>query len=287
VQDNSDDLEDGDPVHSLETAQFTPPRSFGGVKPMQVFVVMRTDTLSEGVLPIITLTGANEDTWNAVPEALTREEGMEFWDAAVDTGLMLCQEGISSEAVRSGLEQGTMMVFSGASELSFDAEPGEYQVKVTAGSGEEPESLEQTFTYLASGCVEYGFSGIDYGVVPVGVRKTVEGDDDFETMGQATVRNCGNVPVFIQLEQDDMGLGQDVNATWLIRYAARLGREGTESTYDPFQLVTLSDPLLPGAVSGLDFSIEVKGVLGLYSGNYRIGWITTEELQETLSQEPG
>jgi hypothetical protein len=277
AQDDSVSLEDGDPLHSIDSIQFNPPCRYGAVKTVRILVVVRADTSPEPNLPGLTITGPDNGVRTVVPQVLTKEEGMKAWKAAAGAGIPRCADGISAEAVRTGLEQGLLQVLSGPSDLAFDAAPGEYQVEATSGvTGAGQEFLSQVFIYAPSACIEFDFNHIDYGTISLGIRSVADGDEDFETLGNATVRNSGNIPVRIQLEQDDMGIGKDSEGTWFISYTARLGLDGTEQEYLPEEQVTLPDLLPPGAISRLDFSILVRNGTGIHSGRFSIGCIGAE-----------
>jgi hypothetical protein len=99
-----------------------------------------------------------------------------------------------------------------------------------------------------------------------------------------TIKNIGDVPVRLQIMQDDMQFGktQDV---WNVMFGARLGAEGELVYYYPEETIILSEVLEIGETNKLDFYINViKAVPGLtYYGNL---WLTAVDVPQNQPPTP-
>jgi hypothetical protein len=104
----------------------------------------------------------------------------------------------------------------------------------------------------------------------------VDGDAVFGTASAPTVRNIGNVPVFISVLQDDMGFGKYADGTWKVEYDARLGpavndSDSTHVYYMPNVVTKLPNALALCYTKKMDFSIHVKfATPGVHNGTMTI-----------------
>ena len=152
--------------------------------------------------------------------------------------------------------------------LKWEDPAGDYRVVVNAldKSGNSSAARENWFTYLPFTGFEKDFSFVDYGQVLLNTHKKISGDLTWDN-GIASIRNLGNTRVWMNIAQDDMGLGQ-TSGEWNVEYDARVGNnEADWKIYDPFgfkpatpvseDYSQLEDILELSEIEEMDFSILV------------------------------
>ena len=161
------------------------------------------------------------------------------------------------------IHQDHALIWWGEADLSYCQPAGLYLVDIWATDALDwSEILSNYFWYVPTTCVDYDFSLVNYGTVNTGIHKWIGGDQNMDTPHLPTVRNIGNVPIFFDIWQDDMGIGQ-TGENYDVTFDARLGAMGPIVTYDPFVNVTIPGHLELCTIEKLDFSITVwKGQPG-------------------------
>jgi hypothetical protein len=197
--------------------------------------------------------------------------GRDAFSDAEAAGLVTYVPGWSPGRVRAALKTRTASVLGGEADLAYWQMPGDYRVDV---SGETTQPVSALYTYLPVACCEFDFSAVPYGGVRLNTTTRIGGDTNFGTADLPTVRNIGNVPCTLLVEQDDMGLGQRVDGTWNIVYGAALG-DGGEVKYGPSQQVPLAGTLPVQATRPVSFSLQVIEGSGGYSGHMVLSWAPT------------
>jgi len=280
-QDLTGVLEDGDPTHLTLGSQFLPPCEFEGKKTVQYWAVI-TDEEDRGNVKVV-----SADVWEPdntfkyqVPMTKVDKPGIiDNFKAAAGAGLVRYGLGHAYDSVLEQLNENLAEVWMGEADLDYHQMAGDYEVRVTAIDQADNLSspLSNTFLYMPVAACEFDFTKVNYGNVSICTEKWIGGDNIF-SMGdnKPTVRNIGNVPCQIVIQQDDMGFGRDVNGP-NVSFDARLGATGTSMYYNPSVEVTLPDVLDRCNTEKLDFSIHFKkGIVGqLYSGIMHI-WCELE-----------
>jgi len=257
--DTADGALDDDPVEP--GSQFLPPCAYGATKAVQIrAVVAGGSTVSYPIVADVTLpdgsplSRVNLTRQNATVDALEKASVAGLVSYARDTGL--------NEAVRA-LEEGGAAIYAGEVDLSFNQAPGDYQVSVQVLS-EEADPVDQPlgsiFTYLPTASFEIDFAAVDYGTIELGVDAWVEGDAEFGTARNPTVRNTGNVPIRVIVSQDDMGLDASVT------YLAKLGSNGVPVGFGPMEEVTLPEVLPVNETAPLSLALRISGGEGTPNG---------------------
>ncbi|MEM2866798.1 MAG: hypothetical protein QW098_06655 [Candidatus Hadarchaeales archaeon] len=264
-QDLTTDLEDGDPSHLTPGGQFLPPCVYQGKKTIQYWAVV---TDPEGTA---TVEGVYVDVYHpdrsfkyeVILTKVNKECGIAAFQAAYQAGLITFADGHDYEEVLDELQECLADVWMGVADLDYHQMAGDYRVEAYAfdHSNNLSVPLVNTFLYVPCACCEFDFTSVDYGSVDVCTFKWIGGDNVFGTYDKPTVRNIGNVPCQIVVEQDDMGMGQDYNGNWNVEFGARLGWNGASVIYDPYDEVVLPDVLPNCNTQKLDFGIHVKKVL--------------------------
>jgi hypothetical protein len=120
--------------------------------------------------------------------------------AAIDTGQMTWEE---AEDLVTRCYKGEKLVFKGHGDLHTHQPIGLYLVQAFAVDfgGALSAPLENLFevlpiTYLN---IDFSPSGIDWGEMKPGIQRVVSGDEDLATPNKPTVKNGGNVPLFLGL----------------------------------------------------------------------------------------
>ena len=176
-----------------------------------------------------------------------------------------------SQDVYDELNEGLALLYYGQAEISYCQPGGYYYVGETAFDklGNQADYLYNDFWYIPTSAVQIDFSSVDYSPVHVGTHKVVGGDQDMTTANKPTVRNIGNTPVQLSIEQSDMQFGM-TGANWNVHFDARMGADGTYVYYDPLQTKDIPGILPLCTQEKLDFSIRAtKGV----SGTTYTGWM--------------
>jgi hypothetical protein len=281
--------DDGDPLpdHGTPGTQVQPIAAYGAQKEVR-FCAVVTDP--QGVL---TVNRVYADVYHPacrpadVPSFKYQLElfpleiaaGVAAWDEAIDWNLVTMASGFTATEIREELVQGDAFVFCGTQYIDYHQPWGCYYVKVLAYDNGNNESLPlwNSFDYIQVSGAEFDFDSVNYGSIEVCTNKWKGGDaifDPTEDPSMATVRNIGNTLLTLQVQQDDMGLGQ-TSGVWNVEYDARLGDaiEGTAIVYEPDQEVTLPDVLGLCNTKKMDFSIHIKkGSAGIYTGYMELGW---------------
>jgi hypothetical protein len=280
-QDTTAKLEDGDPSHTTLGSQFLPPLVFGGVKEVWYYAVV-TDPNGVNTITQVSAYVYHPDDSYKYKVPLTKVVGdpttlINLFNAAYAAGLVTLNDGMTIADILDQLDKGTAQIWSGRANLDYHQPGGNYKVEVDAFDGLSlSEKLINTFLYVPGKAFEIDFTNVDYGTVLVSSEQMLAGDKDFTTPNRPTVRNVGNMPIQLTVNQDDMGFGKDVNNIWQVEFDARLGSDNVNKVvFDPFVTTTLPN-LLPNCnTEELDFSIHVKqGTPGTtYNGIMTIGFV--------------
>lgn len=128
-------------------------------------------------------------------------------------------------------------VYCGDRDLFYEDPAGDYTVTVMAQDkgGLSSALAENTFTYLELNSFDVDFNSIDYGNVKLNTLQGVSGDLVWDPSNddRPTVRNLGNIRLYIGVQQDDMGLGT-TGGVYNVHYQARVGNEEDDwKDYDP------------------------------------------------------
>lgn len=150
-------------------------------------------------------------------------------------------------------------VYCGSRNISFGDPAGDYMVKTISGQGGGISSvIEDHFTYFPVTAFETDFNAIDYGKVKINLKKTITGDEDFDTakLNAPTVRNVGNTRLTVKILEDDMGLGRSYEE-WNVRFEARSGKDSVFTVFSPNIVTPINDPLDLFEATGIDFSVNI------------------------------
>jgi hypothetical protein len=178
---------------------------------------------------------------------------------------------IWTDDVYDELNEELALLYFVTAEISYCQPGGHYFVGATAFDklGNQAAYLYNNYWYIPTSAVEIDFSSVDYSPVHVGTHKVVGGDIDMTTPNKPTVRNIGNTPVQLSIEQDDMMFGQ-TGDEWNVHYDARMNANGEYVYYDPWQTVQIPGTLPMCTQEKLDFSILVDKAV---SGYTYTGWM--------------
>ncbi|MCG2693443.1 hypothetical protein L6279_05125 [Candidatus Parcubacteria bacterium] len=159
----------------------------------------------------------------------------------------------------------TAKVYCDDKDLTWEDPAGNYRVEVFAQdkagnfsylSQDKSDIDYNEFTYLEAQGYDIDFTAIDYGEVALNSHKIISGD---LTWGNnvPSIRNTGNVRLYISINQDDMGLGK-VGTTWNVKYDARIGNEQLDwKWYWPEVNTKLEDILDLSEIEEMDFSVLI------------------------------
>jgi hypothetical protein len=287
-QDYTNDLEDGDPSHSVgnqpgngPNAQFLPPCAFEATKLYQLYSVVQDEEEMGDVY------GASFDVYH--PDGSFKYqvigtkinnpvEGAAVFTAAWNAGLVTLDPTYTYESVLESIVQGEAKVWVAEGELDYEQMSGTYRVEATAQdlNNNFAPFLINFFDYIPVSCIEIDFNAINYGPVTVGTWKPAGGDvvwNDPAGTNLATVRTIGNTNSLVTLMQDDMTFGSSGVSGDIpnVLYKARLGAQGTESEYVPYETVTLANEIPHSSVEKLDLFIKVVKGSGTHTGELTIG----------------
>ncbi len=183
------------------------------------------------------------------------------------------------------LQKETAYVYCGTRDLSYEDPSGQYWVKVHAAddAGNDSEQLINPLIYVGLTAFDIDFSSVNYGNVRLNVHKIKNGDLNFGTSNQPTVRNTGNTRLSMFVRQDDMGLGS-TNGAYNVQWDGRVGSDAAFSFYDPFASEQLENILELSEDDEMDFSILVRkfpigsGDAGHYQGEMQLSAQAEEHL---------
>jgi hypothetical protein len=163
-----------------------------------------------------------------------------------------------SSDVYDELNEELALLYYAPADISYCQPGGHYYVGATAYDklGHQAEYLYNTFWYIPTSAVEIDFTQVDYSPVHVGTHKVVGGDQDMTTTDKPTVRNIGNTPIELAIQQDDMQFSQTGSA-WNVHFDARMGANGEYVYYDPYVTAEIPGVLPLCTQEKLDFSILV------------------------------
>jgi hypothetical protein len=207
--------------------------------------------------------------WDYHPDLITVNE---------DWALGLPAEVEWWEDVYHELVQDLCYMYRGFAEISYCQPGGWYCVGVRATDHCNlwGDYLCNEFWYIPTSAVWIDFDVVDYsqeGPVAVSYERWIGGDYIFGTSNFPTVRNVGNCPVELYVEQDHMGFAQ-TNGEWNVMFNARLSAAGDEVYYYPEQFTRIPGILDLCTEEKLDFSIHVlkgfpnidyEGIMDLYA----------------------
>ena len=132
-----------------------------------------------------------------------------------------------NEICGTELPQEKAYVYCGTRNLYYEDPAGDYKIHVKAQNTNtkiDEETNLMTYLELQSFEVDFDSVGIDYGMIDsINQWYGPHGDDDMTTVNMPTVRNLGNVRLYIGVEQDAMGFGQQANGDYNVRFRGRIG----------------------------------------------------------------
>jgi len=262
-QDLTDDLEDGDPEHLTAGSQFLPTCDSESTKTVNFWAVLKNTIYTRNVEEVFARLSYDDE--NNMDVSLNPVDPVnvssEVFEEAFDAGLLQFEDEFADEAIIRALDDSSAALWFGEGELGSGQIAGIYNVTIMTFMGDDPEFAGPAvnFTYIPVVCGEFDFSGIDYGDLTVDELSWVTGDEDFSTDNLPTVRNTGNVPLQLVIQQDSMGLGKSEDENWNVQYGARLGSEEETCIYYPDEPVTIPGVLEPCSEKALSLSILVSG----------------------------
>jgi hypothetical protein len=292
-QDRTASLEDGDPTHQTPGSQFLPPQQWCVQKWIDYYVVVMDADGKENINLVMVdiyhpfgypCEGSKKYQIEMVEvdcipgSAASPARGA--FEAAAAANLVAYNSGFDYGEVWEEIDQCSARVFWGEAPLTYHQPAGDYLVVADAydfggnWASDGMTDLSNYFTYLPIPAIEVDFEAIDYGSAPVCNWKQVDGDyvfDDPANVGVAgnsvdaafgaTVRNIGNVPVMIEILQDDMDFScRGTNCEdWNVEYKARLGATvNIAGPYDPYVPTMIPDILCNCNTNKLDLWIHIE-----------------------------
>ena len=279
-QDSSPSLEDGDTVHALSGSQFLPPCTSENTKEIQIFAVITAGikrTSPASVQAVIE--NAKGSFHQQVPmTSLSHTEGIFTTGHAGTANLISYTGAATSDEIISRLREDSAVVWNGEVTIPYGKNAGEYTVTVhdINLNDDNPVPYKNSFRYLPVACMEFDFSSINYGTSQIDRETWIRGDTTFGTSDKPSMRNTGNCPAQLKLIQDDMGFGKNSGSAWNIQYGIRVGDNASVSHYNPEKEIVLTDPIMPGAVEPLDFSVHVYQGSGNHLGTMTLGFDKAE-----------
>lgn len=283
-QDTTWYLEDGDPLHLEDGAQFNPSCLFKVNKTVRYYAVV-SDVEDSGDLAQVWADVYHPvASWEAgsfkyeIPFARIDNKAYAIGLLTTATGYNLTEYNTAynlSEVVNE-INKGTAKLWWGQAELDYEQPGGDYKVSVVGLDVQNNPSppLNNTFNYVPTTCFAIDNDQVDYGSVNIGTHKPISGDTTFSINdGYMTVRNLGNTDMQLKVIQDDMGFNKDVTGMWNVEYDARIGHTVTEVYYDPYVLTLVPGVLYHSTDDELDLSILVKKGFGTHTGNMTLSSI--------------
>lgn len=170
---------------------------------------------------------------------------------------------IDRAEVREELTEDLASVWHGTAEISYCQPAGKYRVDIrgVSNTNDWGDPLNNNFWYVPTTAIETDFTQVDYGSVAINSWKSVGGDKDMSTPNKPTVRNIGNVPVELYVNQSDMGFGKNYGGEWNVQFEANLGYpddHGKTGVYNPFEEVRIPGVLELCTEEKMDFHILAK-----------------------------
>ncbi len=291
-QDGTPELEDGDPTHQVDLPQFMPPIVYEGTKTVYYFAVVYDaqgpDTITEVsnkvYYPLGNEQGLEDEgsvsVWNewtglkkyqviSSNSYLTNDEvdkanARAALQAAYLAGLVTFNDA-TWEEIDYKLSQDEAKLFWGSADKYYKQPGGWYPVETFAFDNNDNPSapVSSKFYYVPVAAFELDFASVNYGAVSINNWKPISGDATFDPpeSNRPTIRNIGNTWMSISIEQDDMGIGTSLvngQTRWDVTFGARLGDNSNNWVeYDPYQEITLPNPLPLCNTMKLDFKIKV------------------------------
>jgi hypothetical protein len=255
------------------------------LKPVQYYAVV-TDEEDNGNVKLVWADVYHPDgsfkyevPMSKIPKADADGDGVldvvELVQNATAAGLVTFNASYTLADVVFELEKCTAELWRGQADLDYHQPAGNYRADyyVTDQNDNLVGPLSNLFLYVPVACCEFDFTNVNYGSVSISVNKWKAGDTDFTTPAFPTVRNIGNIPCKITINQTDMTFGKDVTGRWNVEFDARLGNAGTVVVYNPHQKVTLPDALPNCNTEEIDFSIHVIKGFGNKTGTMTLGCV--------------
>jgi hypothetical protein len=222
-----------------------------------------------------------------LPTFFAELDALHLWENVYshNPSLIMYQSGenYTYSEIWDELNQGIARIYYGQAKLSYCQPAGLYEVEAIAyDTGGLMGTLINHFWYVPTVGVDYDFSQIDYDhfhQVYLGAWNQYDGDTNYGTAFNPTVRVTGNVPVYFNVTQDDMKFNWSGNHIWNVHYQARLGGITGAGwvSYDPYQTVVIPGHLPLCTQEKFDFQINpIKKWLGATSYT---GFITLWALQ--------
>jgi len=285
INDETTNLEDGDPGHIITGAQFYPDPGYGKSKNLSICAVIFDEesggdvvlTSSEIYRPLNSFSGG--EFYHSVSFANKGSGPVQLAEfvEAYEAGIVMYSNNSDFDETNYRLSKKTGSLWKGDLNLPSCMPAGNYTVtsRCVDQSGNPSDKLTGCFEYLPLGCIESDFDSVEYKSTMVKVNKWVTGNSIFSIGdGYPTIRNTGNIPVSITLSQDDMNFGKDYKGNWNVLFDTRMGDSGTVINYLPGEDVIIPEKLMPCNTESLDFSIHImSGFPGDYhSGNMILGF---------------
>jgi hypothetical protein len=166
-------------------------------------------------------------------------------------------------------------VYHGTADISYCQPAGKYRVDVVGVStyNDWGTPLNNNFWYVPTIAIQTDFSEINYGAIAFDDWTPKGGDTDMGTPTKPTVRNTGNFPVELYVNQSDMGFGMS-SGVWKVKFKANLGYPDTFGSVEYFPE---TETRIPGVLSlctrdKMDFWIKgSKGMPGdPFSGTMKL-----------------
>jgi len=266
--------DDADPAHVLPCTQFAPSMVYAQYKELCIWVVVTDVEDSGNVAQVIAdvyhptgvpANGSIKFDNVQLTKVAKFAEGIPAFDQANLENLIAYNTQFNYAEVREELLQCRAEVWKACVWVSYHEPAGDHLTTVVAidTQGNSSVPFSNTWNYWPTAGIEIDFTSVLYPPVMISKWVNVDGDADFTTAAKPTVRNIGNVPVFISVMQDDMGFGKYADGTWKVGYDARLGpavndSDPTHIYYDPTQVKQFPNALALCYTKKMDFSIHVK-----------------------------
>ena len=196
---------------------------------------------------------------------------------AYDDGILVTNTSYTLSEIKDELIQYEAYLWWGSADLDYCQPAGNYTVAARAvdNYAEWSDPLWNTFWYIPVAAIQIDFTDVYYETATISTTKWVGGDYNFGTSDKPTIRNIGNTPVKINIQQDDMNFGK-TGDDWNVKFDARLGSDISNAVeYWPEQTAILNGSIPLCTEEKIDFSIHIyKGVAGHdYTGSMTI-WPT-------------
>ena len=285
--DTTTDLEDGDPTHAIPGSQFLPTAIYDTDKDINYYSVV-WDNEDNGNVNVVAWDVFHPDNawgngsfkYQVMGTKITdKAQAVALFQQAVDAGLVKVDSRYTTSTILTQyLEKGTAALWTGCAPINYQQPAGDYRVNATAFdfNNNQAVDLVNTFYYIPVAAFEIDFNTVNYGSVNINTHKWVAGDVEYGTAEWPTIRNIGNTHLQVTVEQDDMGLGESLSG-WNVQWDARMGNvDAYTMVYEPYEQVTLPNPLPLCQVEELDFSVQVfKGTSGDKTGTMTLGAVVS------------